>query len=64
MKLELMQQMKWENMEMKAKALYRGMELVIYGYNELYADCYIKEIDRRQNLLLADIEVCLIADPA
>ena len=39
------------------KALYRGMELTIYGYNGIFADCYIKEIDRRQDILISDIEV-------
>lgn len=42
---------------MKTKALYRGMELVIYGYKGLYADSYIKELDRRQDILISDIEV-------
>lgn len=42
---------------MKTKALYRGMELIIYGYNGLYADCYIKERERRQDILISDIEV-------
>lgn len=40
-----------------SKALYRGMSLVIYGFNGIFADCYIKEIDRRQNILISDIEV-------
>lgn len=42
---------------MKTKALYRGMELTIYGYKGFYADCYIKELDRRQDILISDIEV-------
>ena len=40
-----------------SKAMYRGMSLVIYGFNGIFADCYIKEIDRRQNILISDIEV-------
>ena len=39
------------------KAYYRGMELIVYGYNGIYADCYIKEIDRRQEILMHDIEL-------
>ena len=39
------------------KAYYRGMELTVYGYNGIYADCYIKEIDRRQEILMHDIEL-------
>ena len=39
------------------KALYRDMELTIYGYSGIYADCYIKEIDRRLDILITDIEV-------
>ena len=39
------------------KALYKGMELIIYGYNGIFADCYIKEINRRQDILISDIEV-------
>lgn len=39
------------------KATYRGMELIVYGFNGLYADCYIKELDRRHNILISDIEV-------
>ena len=39
------------------KAYYRGMELTVYGYNGIYADCYIKEIDRRQEILMYDLEL-------
>lgn len=39
------------------KAYYRGSELIIYGFSGIYADCYIKEYDRRQDILLCDIEV-------
>ena len=39
------------------KAYYRGMVLVVYGYNGIYADCYIKEINRRQQILMHDIEL-------
>ena len=46
------------------KALYRGMELKIYGYHGIYADCYIKEIDHRQDILMSDIEIVIKADPA
>lgn len=42
---------------MKTKALYRGLELIIYGFNGIYADCYIKELDHRQEILISDIEV-------
>lgn len=38
-------------------AKYRGMELIIYGFSGLYADCYIKELDRRHYILISDIEV-------
>ena len=40
-----------------SKAFYRGMELIIYGYNGIYADCYIKELDHRQEILMSDIEL-------
>lgn len=33
------------------------MELVVYGYNGMFADCYIKELDHRQPILISDIEV-------
>ena len=39
------------------KAYYRGMELTVYGFNGIYADCYIKEIDHRQEILMHDIEL-------
>ena len=39
------------------KALFRGMELIIYGFNGIYADCYIKELDHRQDILMSDIEL-------
>lgn len=38
-------------------ATYRGMELIIYNFEGLYADCYIKELDRRHKILISDIEV-------
>lgn len=40
-----------------SKALYRGMELTIYGFDGIFADCYIKELERRQRILISDIEV-------
>lgn len=39
------------------KAFFRGMELTIYGFNGIYADCYIKELDHRQDILMSDIEL-------
>lgn len=39
------------------KATYRGMELIIYGFKGFYADCYIKELEHRQEILISDIEV-------
>ena len=38
-------------------ATYRGMKLIIYSFEGLYADCYIKELDRRHKILISDIEV-------
>ena len=38
-------------------ATYRGMKLIIYGFEGLYADCYIEEVGRRHKILISDIEV-------
>lgn len=38
-------------------ATYRGMKLVIYSFEGLYADCYIEEVGRRHKILISDIEV-------
>ena len=43
--------------QMKTKALYRGLELTIYGFLGLYADCFIPEYGYRTKILLSDIEV-------
>lgn len=40
-----------------SKAYFRGMELVIYGFDGIYADCYLKELEHRQRILISDIEV-------
>lgn len=39
------------------KATYRGMKLIVYGFDGLYADCYIEEVGRRHKILISDIEV-------
>lgn len=39
------------------KATYRGMKLIVYGFEGLYADCYIEEVGRRHKILISDIEV-------
>lgn len=38
-------------------ATYRGMKLIVYGFEGLYADCYIEEVGRRHKILISDIEV-------
>ena len=40
-----------------SRAYYRGMELVVYGFDGIMADCFIKELERRQRLLIIDIEL-------
>lgn len=40
-----------------SKAFFRGMELTVYGFDGIYADCYIKELEQRQRILICDIEL-------
>lgn len=40
-----------------SKATFKGMDLIIYGFDGIFADCFIKELSLLQKILMCDIEV-------